>query len=88
MRHPSILEACVFGVPDELWGEAVNALVVLKPGARTSEAEILAFTHSRIAGYKNPKSIEFVPELPRNAYGKVLRRELRDRRWLGQLRHV
>lgn len=88
MQHPSVLEACVFGVPHELWGEAVKAFVVLKPGDRASEDEILAFTHARIAAYKNPKSIEFVSGLPRNAYGKVLRREIRDRFWVGQLRHV
>jgi acyl-CoA synthetase (AMP-forming)/AMP-acid ligase II len=88
IRHPSISEVCVFGVPDELWGEAVKALVVLKPGFPATEEEILAFTHQRIAGYKNPKSIEFVPELPRNPYGKIMRREIRDRYWVGRVRHV
>jgi acyl-CoA synthetase (AMP-forming)/AMP-acid ligase II len=84
MQHPSISEVCVIGVPDDLWGESVKALVVLKPCASATAEEIIAFAAERIAGYKKPKSVDFLPELPKNAYGKVLKRELRDRYWKGR----
>jgi long-chain acyl-CoA synthetase len=85
MQHPSVSEVCVIGVPDELWGESVKALVVLKPCASSGTAEeIIAFAAERMAGYKKPKSVDFLSELPKNAYGKVLKRELRDRYWKGR----
>jgi long-chain acyl-CoA synthetase len=84
MQHASISEVCVIGVPDDLWGESVKALVVLKPCASATAEEIIAFAAERIAGYKKPKSVDFLPELPKNAYGKVLKRELRDRYWKGR----
>jgi acyl-CoA synthetase (AMP-forming)/AMP-acid ligase II len=86
--HSDIEEVAVIGVPDARWGEAVKALVVLKPGARPDPGAILAYTRSRVAGFKTPKSIEFVDELPKNATGKVLRRELRERFWKGFERMV
>jgi acyl-CoA synthetase (AMP-forming)/AMP-acid ligase II len=73
-----VSEVAVVGVPDEKWGEAVKAVVVLAAGAQPDEAGIIAWAAERIARYKLPKSVDFVSALPRNHTGKVLRRELRD----------
>jgi acyl-CoA synthetase (AMP-forming)/AMP-acid ligase II len=79
--HPAVLEACFFGVPDEKWQEAIKAAVVLKPGTSVTENEIIEFCKGRLAGYKKPQSVELVDHLPRNAQGKILRRELRAPYW-------
>ena len=86
--HPDVAEAAVFGVPDDTWGEAVRAAVVLKPGKDISAPDLLNFVRTRIAGYKTPKAIEFIPALPRNASGKILRRTLRDPYWSGHDRGI
>ena len=78
----------MIGVPDERWGEAVKACIVLKPGETADVADIIAFAKTRIAGYKVPKSIDIVPALPRNPSGKILRRELRAPYWEGRERMV
>lgn len=75
--HEAVLESAVVGLPDAEWGERVHAVVVPRPGAVPDEAELAAHVASRTAGYKKPRSFEFVTELPKNAAGKVLRRALR-----------
>jgi long-chain acyl-CoA synthetase len=76
--HDAVREAAVVGVPDEYRGETVKAFVSLKPGESVSEESLIAFCKERMAAYKYPRQIEFVPELPKTASGKILRRELRD----------
>lgn len=88
LEHPAVSEVCVIGVPDSVWGEAVKAVVVLKPGASATEQSIVAFAVQHMASYKKPKSVDFVDELPKSAYGKLLKRELRARYWAGQERGV
>ena len=68
-------------MPDPRWGEAVKAVVVREPGADASPEELIAFARERIAGYKVPKSVDFVEALPRNPSGKILKKELRRPYW-------
>jgi len=79
--HPAVRDVAVIGVPDEKWGERVHAVIILQEGASTSEAELLAWCKSRIAGYKRPRSCSFLreDEMPRTATGKILHRVLKER---------
>ena len=77
-RHPAVMEAAVIGVPDPYWVEKVQAVVTLKKGASASAEELIAFCKKQIAGYKTPKSVEIIEALPKNAAGKILKRQLRE----------
>jgi acyl-CoA synthetase (AMP-forming)/AMP-acid ligase II len=86
--HPDVAEVAVIGIPDEKWGELVCALVVKKPGSALTEAELIAHTKTRLAGYKCPKRIEFRGELARTATGKLQKFKLRAPYWEGRSRQV
>lgn len=85
--HPQIAEAVVVGAPDDRWGEAVTAFVVLRSGELDAEA-VIAFARERLAGYKLPKAVHAVAELPKSPVGKPLRRAVRDPLWAGRERRI
>jgi long-chain acyl-CoA synthetase len=88
-EHPAVLEAAVFGIPDAQWGELVAACVVRKSGSALSTDELIAHCRRFLATYKIPRHIEFSEtELPKSGNGKILKRLLRERFWVGQKRAV
>ena len=88
MSHPEIIDAAVIGIPDEKWGEIVKGFVVLSQNSKLTESDIISHVRTKIAGFKCPKTIEFIKELPRNPSGKILRRELRAPYWEGKDRNI
>ncbi len=87
-KHEGVLECAVIGVPDAEWGEAVKAVVVMKPGETATEADIIAIAREHLASYQKPKSVDFVDSLPKAPTGKILKRELRDPYWHQKERKV
>ncbi len=87
-EHPAVGEVAVIGVPDAMWGEAVKAVIVCRPGFSLSADQLIDWARTRIAGFKTPRSVDFVDALPRNASGKLLKRELRAPYWQGLSRQV
>ena len=79
LRHPAIQEVAIVGLPHERWGEAPYAFVVLKAGARATEEELREFARTKLAHFKAPHGVTFVPELPKTATGKVQKYVLRGR---------
>jgi len=81
LEHPAIFECAVIGVPDDKWGERIHALVSLHPDQKVSPGEIMDWCKDKIAGYKRPRSIDIITELPKSPVGKILKKELRDEYW-------
>ncbi len=88
MSHPAIADVAVIGVPHERWGETAKAVVVLKPGVKASEQEIIEFAREHLARFKCPTSVDWVEALPRNPSGKILKKDLRAPYWEGRSRNV
>ncbi len=86
--HPAVLEAAVFGVPDEKWGEAVKAVISLRQGVSITEEDIIEHCRKYLAGYKKPKSVDFIKELPKSPFGKIWRRKLKEPYWAGKGRMI
>jgi long-chain acyl-CoA synthetase len=87
--HPGVADVAVIGVPSTRWGETIKAVVVHAPGSEVTEAELLDYARERLAGFKRPRSVDFVDALPRNPTGKILKREIRAPYWAGaEGRHV
>jgi acyl-CoA synthetase (AMP-forming)/AMP-acid ligase II len=80
-HHPDVMDVAVFGIPSEEWGESVHAIVVPRPGSGLTPEGVIAYAREHMAGYKVPRSVDFIDEIPRTGSGKILKRELREPYW-------
>jgi acyl-CoA synthetase (AMP-forming)/AMP-acid ligase II len=87
-QHSAVLECAVIAIPDEQWGEVAKAVVTLKAGHQASEAEIMEHCRKHLAGFKIPKTVEFVDAFPKGGTGKILKKVLREKYWTGHERRV
>ena len=87
-EHPAVADAAVIGIPSEQWGEAVLAFITLKQGEQVTADEFIEFCRPLLAGYKIPRKIEFIDQIPRNVTGKILKKDLREPYWQGIERRV
>ncbi|MDQ1436262.1 MAG: hypothetical protein QOF59_3078, partial [Actinomycetota bacterium] len=87
-QHPAVAEACVIGVPDEKWGETVKALVVLKPDADATEADLIVHCRATLSHFKCPTSVEFRSEFARTSTGKLQKFKIREPYWEGRTRRI
>ena len=88
LTHPAVQECAVIGVPDEKWGEAIKAVIELKPGQSVDTDALIAHCKAEIGSVKAPKSVDIIDEIPRSPVGKVLKRDLREKYWAGRDRRV
>ncbi len=87
-RHPGVREVAVFGIPNDIYGESVCAVVATKEGHSLDQEEIIQFCAARLSGYKKPKRVDFVGELPKNASGKITKNVLREPYWAGRKKKI